>query len=281
MTAFDWFQILADLFFLFLILLLLASRAWKRGAGNEAEHESYREMIATLSDLIREMKEASQGLEERIAEKQAEVTGAVAAADARIERLKDLLSETGKPGPTQTSVSPQTVTLANRNSPGPTTTSGATQTLAATGTLPVANRNSPEPVPPAFAPPSRVPDLERRIRSDEHLGDLPYQAAAEPVAEAPLKPVKAGKRRASTDHGSATAFAAPDEPGASEARHAQPGRPSVAMVAPGEDEDERREKYRQALDYARKGWDVLDIARFTGLPRGEVDLLVRTKGKKV
>ena len=46
-------------------------------------------------------------------------------------------------------------------------------------------------------------------------------------------------------------------------------------------EDDRREKYRQALDFARKGWSILEIARFTHLPSGEVELLVKTKGKAV
>jgi hypothetical protein len=48
---------------------------------------------------------------------------------------------------------------------------------------------------------------------------------------------------------------------------------------PDMDDDERREKYRQALDLARKGWSVLEIARHTRLPRGEIELLVRTKGQ--
>jgi hypothetical protein len=276
MTAFNWFQILADLFFLFLILLLLASRVWKRGAGNETDHESYREMIATLSDLIREMKEVSQGLEDRIAEKQAEVTGAVAAADARIERLKDLLSETQPP-----------VSIAIRDQRVPESDSPA----SSDGSL------------------FRALDIERRIRGDDHPIEMPHQAVVESFAETPAKPVRTGKRRASTgDHGSAAASAthggiadstgaAHGEPVASmasivsEADAAGPARQAsasptpVAMLADGEargeDEDERREKYRQALDYARKGWEVLDIAKFTGLHRGEVDLLVRTKGKKV
>jgi len=45
------------------------------------------------------------------------------------------------------------------------------------------------------------------------------------------------------------------------------------------DDDERRDRYRQALDFARKGWSVVEIAKHTRLPRGEVELLIRTKGQ--
>ena len=241
MTAFDWFQIVADLGFLFLILLLLVSRAWKRGAGNEADQESYREMIETLSALIREMKEASRNLEERIAEKQGEVTGAITAADSRIERLKDLLAEmegvVSSRGPD--SESPQKVPLANRE-----------ETTA-----------------------KRVPDIGMRIRDTEHPGSR-LDTAVEEVSE---KPARKGRRRSMDARSEGDRGSAPAEPGGV-GDHA-----SAAGATPDEpeDEDERREKYRQALDFARKGWDILDIARFTGLPRGEVDLLVRTKGKKV
>jgi hypothetical protein len=47
------------------------------------------------------------------------------------------------------------------------------------------------------------------------------------------------------------------------------------------DDDARAERYRQAVDFARKGWDADEIARQTRLPRGEVDLLLKTRGKAV
>jgi hypothetical protein len=62
----------------------------------------------------------------------------------------------------------------------------------------------------------------------------------------------------------------------------------MAMTAPGlaepavertleDDERDRSEKYRQVLEFAEKGWTAIDIARFLQVPRGEVDLLMRTK----
>ena len=91
MTTFEFFQIFIDIVFLFLILLLVAGRAWKKGAAGtrENEQESYREMISTLSVLIKEMKETSADLQERIGEKQVEVARTLAAIEDRMERLKN------------------------------------------------------------------------------------------------------------------------------------------------------------------------------------------------
>jgi hypothetical protein len=177
MGALGFVQLIVDVLFLFLLMVLLVGRVWRRGAAANEEHASYREMIASLTALIREMKETAAELEEISARKQLELQRAVGAADDRLELLRAAVS----------------------------------------------------------APP----------------------AALEP-------PPPGGGRRA-----------------------AEPGAPAPAARATGpqrgaeplpDDEDERREKYRVALDFARKGWSTLEIARHTQLPRGEIELLIKTRG---
>jgi hypothetical protein len=180
MGAFDYFQLLVDVLFCFLILLLLVGRSWRRGTGASADQETYREMISTLSALIREMKEGAAEMDRQLESRHAEVAQAVAAADVRLQQLEAAMLkaaplEAGAPSPSR-------------------------------------------PAAPPEGPAAR--------REGARAGALP--APATEVGEM--------------------------------------------------DDDERREKYRQALDFARKGWDVAEIARHTRLPRGEVELLIRTKG---
>jgi hypothetical protein len=206
MSPFDWFQLVVDVVFLFLILVFLLGRGWRRGAAAE-ERESYREMVTRLSSLIGEMKDTSADLQERIGEKQLEVQQAISVADDRIRRMKDLAAAPGpRPAP----------------APGSTSVSG------------------PPPAPFSARP---APPQSPAAPPDEGL------AESDPVA--------------------ARAEASAAEP--------------APAPAPrdGMDDEDRREKYRQALDFAQKGWNALDIARFTQLPRGEVELLMRTKGKQV
>lgn len=61
----------------------------------------------------------------------------------------------------------------------------------------------------------------------------------------------------------------------------------VAESEPGDapdrddlDDDARADRYRQVVDFARKGWDAAEIAKHTRLPRGEVDLLLKTRGRE-
>jgi hypothetical protein len=176
--AFDLFQLLVDLAFLFLILLLLVGRSWRKGNAATEERKAYAEMVSGLSSLIREMKETSATLEERITEKQVEIRQSIAAAEDQIQRLRE----------------------------------------AAAGV---------SAVPPPAAPPAP----RAASRAEEHHG---------------------GRRTAPAPR--------PAEPKA------------------GEEED-RRELYRQAVDYAAKGWSADEIARVTRLPRGEIELVIRTRGR--
>jgi len=186
MTAFGYFQLLVDVAFCFLILLLLVGRSWRRGSGASTDQEAYREMISTLSALIREMKEGAAEMERRLETRRAEIEQAVAAADVRLEHLEAAMVKAG-PAAVQAAAS---IVIPPARASAPATTVKPTQVQPA-----------PE-VAPAGA--GEMPDM---------------------------------------------------------------------------DDDERREKYRQALDLARKGWSVLEIARHTRLPRGEIELLVRTKGQ--
>lgn len=183
MTLLGWVQLLIDVLFLFLILVLLLARGWRRGPsgvpGSE-EQESYRGMVATLSEMIRAMKETTADMQERLSEKQAEIQHTVAAAEDRLTRLKEELKA-------------------------------------------------------AEARPRR-----------------PVQSPSSAPAEAP--------------------------PGAAPAESPDPG--PEPQEGKANKEEERRAKYRQALEFMEKGWSALDIARFTQLPRGEVEFLMRTKGKR-
>ena len=177
MGALGFVQLVVDVLFLFLLMVLMVGRVWKRGAAATEEHASYREMISSLTALIREMKETAAELEELSARKQLELQRAVGAADDRLDQLRASVAAApvGEPGATR----------------------------------PAAGR--------AEAPP----------RAGAERTGLPRPAGHEPQAD---------------------------------------------------DEDERREKYRVALDFARKGWSALEIARHTQLPRGEVELLIKTRG---
>jgi hypothetical protein len=183
MSALGFVQLLVDVAFLFMILLLFVGRVWKRGKAANEEHESYREMISSLTMLIREMKETAADLEERGARKQLELQRAVGAADERLEALH----------------------------------------AAVSAPLPVG-------IPPAAAGRTAEPPA------------APVSAAGSGAAAVP-PPIRRGGTEPAAD-----------------------------------DEDERREKYRMALDFARKGWNILEIARHTRLPRGEVELLIKTRG---
>ncbi len=94
MTLLAWVQLFVDVLFLFLILVLLLARGWRRGPsgvpGSE-EQESYRGMVATLSEMIRTMKETTAEMQERLSEKQAEIQHTVTAAEDRLARLKEEL----------------------------------------------------------------------------------------------------------------------------------------------------------------------------------------------
>jgi hypothetical protein len=176
--------LLVDVALVFMILLLFVGRGWKRGQGAREEQESYREMLSSLTVLIREMKETAADLEERAERKQVELQRAVAAADERLAALE----------------------------------------AAASTPLPVTPVRGGAPARPAQGPAVTT--------------ELATSASALPPAAV---------RKPSPDGGSM-------------------------------DEDERREKYRIALDFARKGWNALEIARHTQLPRGEVELLIKTRG---
>ncbi len=176
MTTFGAAQLLVDVLLLFLILVMLAGRAWRRGRGDSqaSEHEAYRDMSATLAQLIREMKGEIAVSQDRLTEKQLELQRAIGAADERLAALQS-----------------------------------------------------------AAAAPLAVPRIAGVV---EAPAAAPARQRATPAVPAPL-----------------------DEP--------EPG-------------EERRERYRQALEFSEKGWSALDIARVTKLPRGEVDLLIRTKGRR-
>lgn len=89
MSGFAAVQLLVDVVLLFLILVLLAGRPWRRGRGApEGEQEAYRDMVTTLSQLIAQMKDELGVLQDRLDAKQAEVRGLLAAVDERLERLR-------------------------------------------------------------------------------------------------------------------------------------------------------------------------------------------------
>ena len=178
MSAFELFQLVVDLAFLFLLLLLLVGRSWRKGPAAVEEQRAYAEMVSGLSTLIREMKETSATLEERITEKQVELRQSIAAAEEQVQRMKE---------------------------------------ASAGLSLPAAAPAVTVPRPPGH--------------EDESRGG---RRAAVPAGRAP---------------------------------------------APADDEEDRRTRYRQAVDYAAKGWSAAEIARVTRLPRGEVDLLIRTRGR--
>ncbi len=180
MSAFDYFQLLVNLVFLFLILLLLVGRGWRGSAAGSDEQESYREMMSTLSVLIKEMKETSADLQERLSEKQLEVQRAIAASDERIEKLKEMTEKAPLTPP-----------------PSPFT-----------------------PLPPEGG--------EGRVRGENEASPQPTSVAGN-----------------------------------------------------ADSSEARQEKYRQVLDFSQKGFSALDIAKLIKLPRGEVELLIRTKGKQV
>ena len=62
----------------------------------------------------------------------------------------------------------------------------------------------------------------------------------------------------------------------------RPAAPEPAPESASEDidDDARADRYRQVVDFARKGWDAAEIAKHTRLPRGEVDLLLKTRGRQ-
>ena len=198
MSAMGYVQIFVDIGFLFLILLLLLGRGWKRGGANTTaeEQEAYRDMISTLTVLIREMKQSAGEMQERLGAKQVELSQAISAADERIRKL------TGMPEVRLDRMAP------------------------------------PSPISPMDALPVRMP----------------------PVSRPPVAP-SAG-------------------PEAFERRIAPDSTPLGQERTLDEDERDRAEKYRQVLEFADKGWNAMDIARFLQVPKGEVDLLMRTKIRK-
>lgn len=201
MSLLGWIQLLADFFFLFMILVLLVGRSWRRGAAGrpgDEEQESYRAMVSTLSEIIKTVKDTVGEAQDRMTEKQAEIQASLAAADERLRRLKE------------------------END----------RAQAGVGRGPAV----PERPVPA------QPPLQEQPRFNEQPAPVSQTAA-----EAPKRGV--------------------DSEASGEAREGK--------------EEERRAKYQQALEFMEKGWSALDIARFTHLPRGEVELLMRTKGKKV
>ncbi len=204
MSAFDLFQLLIDLAFVGLLLLLILGRGWRRGpAGAEsaAEQETYREMISTLTMLIKEMKQAGAEMQEQLGAKQVEVSRAIAAADERLRHLEGAVN-----APLELVAPPR-----------------ASATQAA---------RTPSPAP-----------IVREVVEEARM--VPSVAAAPP--------------------------ASPEVP-----RPASSPEPAVERTLDDDDRD-RAEKYRQVMEFAEKGWSSLDIARFLQVPRGEVDLLMRTK----
>jgi hypothetical protein len=206
-SVLGWVQLLADFFFLFMILVLLIGRSWRRGSAGGAggeEQESYRAMVATLSEIIKAVKEATADMQDRMAEKQAEIQSSLVAADERLRRIKEENDRTES------------------------------------------NLRRGPAVP--------VPAIPERPQ-DHSFPQSPRQALAEPKVPSIHAAKSAARDRSPIEE-------APREGEASK-------------------EEERRAKYQQALEFMEKGWSALDIARFTQLPRGEVELLMRTKGKKI
>ncbi len=181
--AFTFIQLLIDVILVAGLLLVLLGRGWRRAAPSaDADPAASREFIASLSGLIREMKETAAGLEERLEAKIGQVERATALADDRLAKLEAAGMRAGPPS------------------------SGAT------------------------APAVRTSAVPSRAVAPSSPG-----AVAEPVD--------------GTDAGDL-------------------------------DDDTRADRYRQVVDFARKGWDAAEIARHTRLPRGEVDLLLKTRGRE-
>ncbi len=225
MSVFDYFQLFVDLVFLFLILVFLLGRGWKRGGGVENQ-EAYREMVATLASLIREMKEESGEMQENLSRRQVEVQQAISVADDCIRRLKGLVVDGDSLADGRTGFAAPVGELRPAAAPSPSVGAGIEARIAAAG-------------PPLSGPasdPSLLADQASAVRLDDR----------------------------NSQEGQVRAVDAP-----------------VPTPRTANDDDARREKYRQVLDFAQKGWNSLDIARFTELPRGEVELLMRTKGKMV
>jgi hypothetical protein len=203
MSALGVVQMFVDIAFLFLILLLLLGRGWKRGGANTTaeEQEAYRDMISTLTVLIKEMKQSAGEMQDRLGAKQVELSQAISAADERIRKL------TGMPEVRLDRMAP------------------------------------PSPLSPVESLPVRMP----------------------PVSEAQIPRGESGPVPVSPD---SARRIAPDSTPIGQERTLE------------EDERDRAEKYRQVLEFADKGWSGMDIARFLQVPKGEVDLLMRTKVRK-
>jgi TolA-binding protein len=108
----------------------------------------------------------------------------------------------------------------------------------------------------------------------------PVSPTASPGTAVPKTGAKGASRRSASALPKSAAIKG-DEEARAAAAPAPSGAPAPTAATdegPDMDDDERREKYRQALDFARKGWSVAEIARHTRLPRGEIELLLRTKG---
>lgn len=217
MSALVAVQIFADIAFLFLILLLLLGRGWKRGGANTTaeEQEAYRDMISTLTVLIKEMKQSAGEMQERLGAKQVELSQAISAADERIRKL------TGMPE----------VRLDRMASPTFRPGAGGLSPLSQAESLPVR-------MPPVSAP------------DPEASSSAPVRGETSPI------------------------------PPSFERRIAPDSTPIGQERTLEEDERDRAEKYRQVLEFADKGWSAMDIARFLQVPKGEVDLLMRTKVRK-
>lgn len=110
-------------------------------------------------------------------------------------------------------------------------------------------------------------EVERAIAlADDRIGKL--DAAA----------MRAGPGGAAGGTGEAPA----SEPAASRPapRRAAAPEPEAGGAGDELDDDARADRYRQVVDFARKGWDAAEIAKQTRLPRGEVDLLLKTRGRE-
>ncbi len=126
-------------------------------------------------------------------------------------------------------------------------------------------------------PARRMPVARSDHPADDVFAPIPSPSEgaelslASPQAKPPVRPMPA-----TTQPGVARRGERPGEPARPAPAHPQPGTGETGASS----EEERRTKYRQVLEFMEKGWGVLDIARFTGLPRGEVELLMRTKGRQ-
>ena len=225
MSALAMVQLMVDVAFVFVLLLLLLGRGWRRGtagSGSSEDMEAYREMVSTLTVLIKEMKQSAADMQEKLDSRQVEISRAVAAADERLRALG----------------SPPDIQL-DRMAPSPRSGAGLAERIA-----------------------SSSPSAEFRIQqSTADSEPVPAPASgAGPVIPADPAAVQDG---AAGWTASSTA--------------SLPEGPLQGERTLEEEERERAEKYRQVLEFAEKGWTAVDIARFLQVPRGEVDLLMRTK----